>query len=280
MPRFPIIALICIALVTGCSSTRLAYQYADWGIIWWVEDYIPMTSEQERRLEQDVLALREWHCSTQLPSYSEWLSELRADVRSGNLSLATVTHHQEQLFSFFLPLSDRAKPAAVRLLSSLNDKQVEALAANMAESQVELEEEFLAENPEQTRRARAERTEERVERWLGSLNESQQSIVEKWSDDRGRQTEIWLEGRRNWQQALLEALDERQQPNFADRISHLIDNNEKVRGARYQQMMAESRPAMANLMAELLQVADSQQFNYLVDRATSLQGDFDSLSCA
>lgn len=268
-----------IVITAGCSSTKLAYQYADWGIVWWVDDYIPMTGQQEAQLEQDVLALRDWHCSTELPRYSKWLTDLKQDVRSGNLERPRVIYHQEQLFSFFPPLIERAKPAATRLLSSLSDDQVQALADNMEQRQKELEEEFLAKDPAQTREARAERTAERVERWLGSLNDTQTEIVQQWSNDRGRQTEIWLEGRRNWQEALLEALDNRTSDRFAADVAYLIDNNEQVRGTRYQQMMQESRPALADLMTDLLEQAEQKQLDHLLDRASSLKGDFNTLAC-
>jgi hypothetical protein len=277
--RTAVLLTVTLFLIAGCSSTKLAYQYADWGIVWWVDDYIPMTDEQETRLEQDILALRDWHCSTELPRYSQWLAELKRDVRSGNLERATVSYHQEQLISFLSPLADRAKPAATRLLSSLSDKQVRELADNMAESQAELEEEFLAEDPKQTRQARAERTIERVERWLGSLNDSQTKVVEQWSDNRGRQTEIWLEGRQNWQQAFLGALEQRKAEGFAGKIDYLIDNNDQVRGPRYQQMMTDSRDSIAGLMTDLLKQADQPQLDHLLDQAATLRGDFITLTC-
>lgn len=278
MFRILVIAAAC-AMIVGCSSTKLAYRYADWGIVWWVDDYIPMTGEQESRLEQDIRSLRAWHCSTQLPRYSEWLAELNQDVRSNNLARARVSYHQEQLLSFLPPLAEQAKPAAVRLMSSLSDAQVRELADNMAAGQQEKEEEFLADDPEQTRQARAERIRERVERWLGSLDKVQADIVDQWSEARGSQTEIWLEGRRNWQQALLEALEQRNEADFAEQIDYLIDNNDVVRGPRYQQMVAESGDAMADLMTDLLQEADRSQLDHLLDRASSLRSDLNTLAC-
>jgi len=279
MIRIISIALLGLALLAGCSSTKMAYRYADWGIVWWVDVYIPMTAEQESRLEQDIRGLRQWHCATELPRYSKWLAQLKSDVRSGNLSQSTVTHHQEQLLSFFPPLMERARPAATRLLSSLSDEQVQQLASNMEESQKELEDEFLADNPEQTREARAERTMERVERWLGSLNERQRDTVNAWSEGRGKQTEIWLEGRRNWQQALIDALATRDSDDFSDRVHYLMSNYEEVRGERYQRMMSKSRAAMAGLMTDLLQQADQRHLDHLLEKATTMQGDFDTLAC-
>ncbi|MEP1214535.1 MAG: DUF6279 family lipoprotein [Marinobacter sp.] len=279
MGRYLFITLLSLLVLGGCSSTKLAYRYADWGIVWWVDDYIPMTAEQESLLERDVRNLRQWHCSAELPEYSQWLTRLKSDVRSGEIEEATVAWHQEKLFSFFPPLMDRARPTAVRLLSSLSDEQVRQLAANMKDSQQELEAEFLADNPEQTQAARAERTTERVERWLGPLNDTQREIVSRWSEARGKQTEIWLEGRRNWQEALLDALEVRDSDSFSDRIAYLIENNEEVRGERYQQMMAESRIAIVQLMTDLLQQADQRHLDHLLERAAELQGDFDTLAC-
>ena len=276
--KFAVIVAIVLVLAS-CSSTKFAYRYADRGIVWWVEDYISMTDEQENQLEQDILALRDWHCRTELPRYSQWLAELKQDVRSGNLQKARVSYHQEQLLSFAPPLADRAKPAVKRLLSSLSDEQVRELADNMAESQAELEEEFLAENPEQTRQARTERTKERVERWLGTLNETQNRILELWSYNGGRQTEIWLEGRRTWQRKLLEALEQRKKAGFDSAIDYLIDNNDELRGAEYQQMMAESRASLTDLLTDLLEEADQQQLDFLLDRAATLRGDFNNLAC-
>lgn len=279
MIRLVFIVFFSFTLLTGCSSTKMAYRYADWGVVWWVDDYIPMTSEQESRLEKDVRDLRQWHCSTELPRYSQWLIQLKNDVRAGELDESTVAWHQEQLLSFFPPLMAEAKPAATRLLSSLSDEQVLQLASNMEESQEELEAEFLAESPEATREARAERTAERAERWLGPLNERQRETVNAWSEARGEQTEIWLEGRRNWQQALLDALEQRDSDGFSERVSDLMKNYDEVRGERYQKMMSESRKAMAALMADLLQQADQRHLDHLVERAENMRGDFDILAC-
>lgn len=275
-----IAVIIAIVLVlASCSSTKFAYRYADRGIVWWVDDYISMTDEQQNQLKRDILALRDWHCRTELPRYSQWLAELQQDVMSGNLQKARVSYHQAQLLSFSSPLADRAKPAAKRLLSSLSDEQVRELADNMAESQAELEKEYLAENTEQTRQARTERTKERIERWLGTLNEAQTRILEQWSYNRGRYTEIWLEGRRTWQRKLLEALEQRKEAGFDRAIDYLIDKNEELRGPEYQQMMAESRASMTDLLTDLLEEADQQQLDFLLDRAATLRGDFNNLAC-
>ncbi len=277
--RICLLLILVAALAAGCSSTKLAYRYADWGIVWWVEDYISLTEQQKQRLDDDLENLRQWHCSAELPRYQDWLGELQADVAAGVPSRSDVTRHQEQLFGFFPPLLERATPVAANLLASLSDEQVRELAENMERGQREREEEYLADTRAATAEARAERTTERVERWLGSLNAEQRQIVEEWSENRGAQTEIWLEGRRNWQQALLALLEERDQPDFRERLRQLIVNSEQARGEAYEAMMAESRVAMASLMHDLIRAGNTATLAHLQDRTTELKSDFAVLEC-
>lgn len=275
-----LLALLVVILIAGCSSTKLAYRYADWGIVWWVEDYVTLTGDQKQQLNRDIETLRQWHCSAELPRYRAWLDELEADVSDGPPSETTVTYHQNRLFDFFPSLLEQATPVAVNLLSSLSDEQVRELAANMQESQQDMEQEFLADSPQATAAARAKRTAERVERWLGDLNEEQHNIVRDWSASRGAQTEIWLQGRRNWQLALLDLLEDRSEPTFPQQLEVLILNSEEVRGEAYQTMMRESRVAMADLMHELIQAGDRTTLAHLQGRAEELNDDFEILSCA
>ncbi|MHA7853388.1 MULTISPECIES: DUF6279 family lipoprotein [Marinobacter] len=274
------LSLVALFVLAGCSSTRMAYRYADWGVVWWVEDYVTLSRAQKQQLNQDLDSLRQWHCSTELPRYRAWLDELEADIADGAPDIDTIEYHQQQLLVFVPDLLDRAVPVAVNLLASLSDDQVTELARNMAEDQAELEQEMLAGDPQQTAKARAERTAKRVERWLGSLNGQQQALVEEWSADRGQQTEIWLQGRKNWQQTLLETMEGRDQPGFDEAIRELVINSENARGPEYQAMMRESQQAMANLMYALIKAGDQQHREHLQARASKLNQDFTALTCS
>lgn len=274
------LVLLMMLFLAACSSTRTAYRYADWGISWWVEDYVTLTAEQEQQLAQDLDTLRRWHCTAELPRYRQWLDELVKDTRSGDLDPARVSYHQQRLFDFLPGLLEQAAPTATNLLASLSDQQVAELARNMARNHREMEKKFLLDSPRARAEARAERTMERIENWLGPLNTRQQEIARQWSENRGRQTEIWLEGRRNWQLALLETLEERGSPDFGARVRYLLVNSEEVRGEAYQAMMAESRVAMADLMYKLIDAGAPSHLAHLEERAVELRGDFRALTCA
>jgi hypothetical protein len=272
--------VLCALLISACSSTKMAYRYADWGIVWWVEDYVTPNDAQKQQLNVDINEFRQWHCSTELPRYQSWLSGLESDIDQGTLDMTAVAFHQEQLFGFFPPLLSKVIPIATNLLASLSDAQVRELAENMKQKQQEFEEEFLTDNLEASAAARAERTRERVERWLGDLNIDQRAIVQTWSEQRGRQTEIWLQGRRNWQQALLSALERRSEEGFANEIERLIKEPDEAQGEEYRSMMAESSTAMKTLMVDLIQASDTTHLAHLSNRTAELKSDFETLTCS
>ena len=115
---------------------------------------------------------------------------------------------------------------------------------------------------------------------MGNLNNKQRDIVRQWSANRGAQTEIWLQGRRNWQLALLEALERRNEPTFGAELEYLILNSEEVRGEDYKAMMAESRAAMASLMHDMITAGDAATLAHLQNRAVELNSDFAALTCS
>ena len=275
-----VVLLTAVFVLSGCSSTRMAYRYADWGVVWWVEDYVTLTGTQKTQLYDDLDDLRGWHCATELPKYQEWLDTLETDVRQQNITPEVLSQHQDELLGFFPPLLSRATPIATRLLISLTDAQVRELTENMAERQRELEQEYLGEDLAATAKARAERTAERLERWLGDLNNTQKAIVTRWSEQRDRQTEIWLQGRRNWQQAFLVALERRQEPGFEQEVARLLNESTSIRGEEYEAMMARSRVAMNTLIHDVVAAGDRAQLAHLENRTAELNRDFEALTCS
>jgi len=274
------VTLVLVLLVAGCSSARLAYRYADWGTVWWMEDYVTLTGDQQEALEQSVRDFRQWHCSRELPRYELWLSTVIADANSAALTdSARMEFHQEQLLDLLPALAEKATPMVVALLETLSDEQVQELATTMADRQQELEQELLRRSPEATASARAERTSERLESWLGDVTDDQYFRIQRWSAAQAGQTDIWLEGRERWQQAFLEALQQRQQAEFAGVIGDLLQDPEQARDVAYQQTMAQSKTAMARLLSDLLMMGGEPALEKIRAKATELKSDVDALTC-
>lgn len=273
------VILLVALFLAGCSSTRLAYRQLDWLLVWWVEDYIPLNDAQEARLETQINSLLDWHCQNELPRYTAWLEDVKAQATQPPLDVSEVEARQTDLFNALDRLMRAIHPTATQLLASLDSAQVKALAQAMADSQQERRDEFVGESPEDQLQKREERTRERAERWLGRLTPSQQDALASWNRSRGNQTTVWLEGRGRWQQALLQSLDNRDAADFPQRIEYLLVNSSAVRGEEYQTMLAESQVAMAQLISDLINQSTPEQRDHLEAEIEELQADFESLTC-
>lgn len=275
-----IIVVLLVIFMAGCSSTRLAYRYADWGVIWWVEDYITLGGSQQEALEQGVRDFRQWHCSQELPRYEQWLNRVIADTTSAvDLDAGQVAFHQQQLLALLPPLTKQATPIAEALLQSLSNEQVQELALNMAKRQRELEQKLLKHSPEATASARAERTAERLQSWFGAFTDEQYFRIQTWSAAQAGQTAIWLDGRQRWQQALIDVLQQRQQVGFAASLATLLQQPEQARGLEYQQTMAQSQAAMTKLLSDLLAMGGTPAMAQVRAKAIKLKDDVSALAC-
>ena len=271
---------ILAVVVSGCTSTRLAYRFADWGAIWWVEDYIALSGDQEQALERDIRDLFQWHCSQELPRYRDWLDTVIAETdTTATPDSAQIAQYQNQLLALLPPLIEKVTPIAVNLLQSLSDEQVKALAVNMSVRQQEIEQEMLKASLEATASARAERTAERLQTWLGDFSDDQYFRIQMWSAAQAGQTTIWLDSRKHWQQALLDALQNRQQPEFAATIAALLQQPELARGIEYQQTMVSSQGAMAKLLSDLLATGGDPALAKVNEKALKLRNDINELAC-
>ena len=269
--------ILVLILLSACSSTRLSYRFADRGAVWWVEDYVDLTGEQADTLRNDLRGLRDWHCQTQLPLYSDWLEDLRGETANGELSPARIRYHREQVTGFLEPLARRMVPMASRLLQSLSDDQVEELMNGMREQQAEYRRKYLQEDtPEEA----TDRVRERAERWLGNLNDRQLAVVRQWVADRDGATEAWLDGRENWQAAFAGLLAERRQPDFEERLRDMILNYERYQNHDHQTRPGQNADDLVHLTHQLLVAAHDRHWKHLQEETTDLRQDFEALACA
>lgn len=269
--------ILMLALLSACSSTRLSYRFADRGAVWWVEDYVDLTGDQANVLRADLRGLRDWHCETQLPRYSDWLEDLRQETASGELPPERITYHREHVARFLEPLSERIVPVASRLLQSLSDEQVNELIDGMKAQQAEYRQEYLQES---TPDDAVNRVRERAERWLGGLNDRQLAVIRQWVASREGATEDWLEGRQQWQSAFARLLAERRQPDFEDRLRDMILNYQHYQGEAGQSRAGQNADDIVRLTHQLLVAADNRHWQHLQDETTDLRQDFAALACA
>jgi len=266
-------------LVSACSKAGLAYRNLDWVISWRVNQYLDLDSQQKAWFKPKLQEHLTWHCSTELPRYVDWLQRTQDLVQqpaphAGQLEAQMI--EAEQAFHAVL---QQTNPTAVALLAGLRPEQVERLYARMEKDNREDRQKFL-EPPLQTQISeRAERLEKRLKPWFGTLNDAQQARIGQWASERREQNRLWLENRARWQGEFRRVLDQRDAADFAQRMTHVLENRRGAHDEQTTQAYERSRQAMAALLGDLLAAADDQQRTRVKERLASLQTDLAGQIC-
>ncbi len=192
-------------LIAGTSCTfKLAYDYADWLILWQLDHYFDLTHEQKNVLSARLDTLLTHHRAEALPKYAAFivlLSETCEDGLTGEEVdgfFASYTALRTELFE--LVAED-----GTRFLGSVDERQLQYLEDRLQRDNQEIEE-HLQDPPDKRLAKRAERTVEWVEDWLGSLTTVQEQRITGLSMALPDTFPVWVEYRRARQHALLEIL--------------------------------------------------------------------------
>ncbi len=271
--------LLAVAISTGCSI-RFMYRQLDWLVPWYVYDYVSLESTQRSLLEQRLLRQLEWHCTTQLPAYSEWLREIAVNPVDV-LSRPALDKHYQQLIQYWRILVGKLSPDIATLLATASDAQIDELMASLEKRNRKSHDRIVSAEPEEGVQRRIREMVKQLRRWIGPLSTLQVRRVEQWGRDIGPIGLQWVESRRNWQKTLGEALAYRGDMGiFEPKIRELMVAPEKLWNTEFAKAVAQNEEITLQLISELVPMLDERQREHLKARLTGWAGDFEELACS
>lgn len=282
-PRLLLQALLLLAavLLLGACSARFAYSQLDWLVPWYLRDYVSFNAGQRDLLDQRLARRLDWHCRAHLPHYVGLLREARSTLATEQVLVADLEPFVQRGEAWWGELRVALVADAAVLLAGLTNDQVLELAAAFERQDREAREEFLGGNAAQRARAQITRMEKRLRNWFGRLNPEQQLQVAAWSAALHPSTEAWLDGRRQWQQRVLDALAVRDQPaRFAPRIAALAAPFNADAPPAYQAQLAHNRQLTLRLLADVFNAATPTQRERVRGELDELATQFEALACA
>ena len=201
------LAIACLALLMGGCSIKTAYKQLDWVLAGLIDDYVSLSSEQEKFADQRIASLLKWHQHSELKIYADDLQKVEEYTTLG-LDDASA----EDIFNRFLQSWERLKarvaPEMAELLLQLNGKQINELFENLNEKNQELLEEYQDIDQDERYEEAGDKLIENFERWLGDLNEQQKALLRTWPAKFKPVHEERMAFRKKWQARLLEILIE------------------------------------------------------------------------
>ncbi|AZF06665.1 DUF6279 family lipoprotein [Pseudomonas sp. R5-89-07] len=277
--KFVALLLTLSLVLAGCNRVGLAYRNLDVIIPWTLNDYLDMNAGQKSWFNDSLKQHLAWHCTTQLPGYLDWLDRLQLMVDSNqvtDVALQTRTLEAKQAIA---EIAREITPTAVQLLQGLDDQQVKEMNEALAKDLRKRQDEYLKPPLAQQIKERAERMSKRLDAWIGPLSPSQQSRVTAWSVALGDQNTEWIGNRARWQAQFIDAVQQRQSPDFPRRMQQLLVDRESLWTPQYRTAYAQTEAAARSLIVDLMAQSTAQQRLKLTQKIDGVRNDFKALKC-
>lgn len=275
-----IATLLVFTLALGaCSRVGLAYRNLDVIIPWTLSDYLDMNGEQKDWLNERLKKHLNWHCTTQLPGYLEWLDRLQSMVETNQVTDAALQARTSEAKKAIADTARQITPSAIELLQGLDDKQVAEMNDAFAKDLRKREKEYVKPPLAQQIAERGARMDKRLTDWLGPLSVSQEQRVMAWSTALGDQNTQWIANRAHWQKQFSEAVAQRQSPQFPQQIETLLVDRERLWTPQYRQSFANTESQARSLFVDLMAESTREQRQRLLKKIEGVRKDFSDLKC-
>ncbi|MHA6125848.1 DUF6279 family lipoprotein [Pseudomonas fluorescens group sp. PF-1] len=275
-----IATLLVFTLALGaCSRVGLAYRNLDVIIPWTLSDYLDMNGEQKDWLNERLKKHLNWHCTTQLPGYLEWLDRLQSMVETNQVTDAALQARTSEAKKAIADTARQITPSAIELLQGLDDKQVAEMNDAFAKDLRKREKEYVKPPLAQQIAERGARMDKRLTDWLGPLSVSQEQRVMAWSTALGDQNTQWIANRAHWQKQFSEAVAQRQSPQFPQQIETLLVDRERLWTPQYRLAFANTEAQARSLFVDLMAESTREQRQRLLKKIEGVRKDFSDLKC-
>ncbi|WP_411378888.1 DUF6279 family lipoprotein [Pseudomonas sp. MPB26] len=275
-----LVLLLSLSLVfAGCSRVGLAYRNLDVIIPWTLNDYLDMNAGQKSWFNDKLKEHLAWHCTTQLPGYLDWLDRLQQMVDSNQVTDAALQARTFEAKQAIAEVAREVTPSAIELLQGLDDQQVKEMNDALAKDLRKRQDEFLKPPLEQQIKERAERMNKRLDAWIGPLSNSQQNRVAAWSIALGDQNKEWIGNRANWQAQFIQAVQQRRNADFPQKIQQLLVERESLWTPEYRAAYGRTEAAARSLIVDLMAESTAQQRLKLMQKIDGVRSDFKALKC-
>lgn len=271
------VVLVLITLITSACSWRLMYNYLDWILPWYLDDYVTLTDQQEDLFDRATLRFLGWHRYVELPRYSQFFNALK-NAQDAPMSEEQVLTFFDEAENLWTALIEKSIPDLLLLANQLSDVQVEQINTALKVKNEELNEKYGGRTESEQRQFWQKKMSDGLNDWLGNIDATQQQLIEQWSQTRRNTTANWLAYRNDWREKFIDILNDRNQPDFDEKMRSFLLQPRNIYSKAYLQAVTENRLSFAKLIAEISSTLTDEQRIYLQKELAQILIDLTDLS--
>ena len=247
--------VICLLWLQACSNTFI-YNQLDWLIPWYVDDYVDLTRVQRTDLKVGLKSTLRWHRAEELASYVLIFDRIEQDLQQP-VTAATVQSWANLALAAWERVEARMLPLAFELGADLSEEQMQAFIEKLWEQQEEFEEEYLERDDLEYVKDGYETLEENIREFLGRLTPQQKQLLQLAAESLRRFDYAWLEERRAWLEELQGYLQ--REPGWQQAILDAIEVREQARDTRYSEEYLYNQGVINGAIAGALNLRSDKQ---------------------
>ena len=276
--RFLSALLVFAFVLAGCSANRFLYNRADTFVRWTIDDYVDLTSEQQKQFDADLDGLLEWHRRDELPLYREFIVSSLDALEGG------VTIDEAILISGGIDeAANRLQVKLVDLLlgsaEGLTDGQIRDFLDELDRQQEEYAQERLIRDNIEYADDAADSLRRLGKRLLGRLNGDQKALIQSRSTELMRIDRLWHEDRSAWGAKLGTILESRL-PGWQTEVRVLGDTRPEARTPAYVAGIEHNGDVILGLLVEVINGRTDRQDRRMRGFLDDLIADIDALTAA
>ncbi len=273
-----LLAVLVISVSTSGCTTKLAYDFLDWGLYWELKDYVKFTRDQRLLVKDEISQLIDWHRSEELPQYADQLEKLSKELKSG-ITVEQLEESYNNLRDSWQRIVIKTLPAAVDIISNLNDEQVNDFFEMLIEKEGDDAKKIEKGTNARTLKKREAYVSKKIVGVIGKLNEDQKSLIAQWALSMKPTKELSLAQAIQWRTRMQTVLAERHnEQQLENNLMVLFANPDQLRSASYRRVIEKNKRLIMQLLFDLNQTLTNQQRSKLVKKLKSYINDFRDLS--
>jgi len=273
-----LLAVLVISVSTSGCTTKLAYDFLDWGLYWELKDYVKFTRDQRLLVKDEISQLIDWHRSEELPQYADQLEKLSKQLKSG-ITVEQLEASYNYLKDSWQRIVIKTLPAAVDIISNLTDEQVNDFLKMLIEKEGDDAKKIEKGTHVRTVKKREAYVSKKIVDVIGKLNEDQKSLIAQWALSMKPTQELSLAQAIQWRTRMQTVLAERHnEQQMEDNLMVLFANPEQLRSASYRRVIEKNKRLIMQLLFDLNRTLTNQQRSKLIKKLQSYINDFRDLS--
>ena len=276
--RFLSALLVFAFVLAGCSANRFLYNRADTFVRWTIDDYVDLTSEQQKQFDADLDGLLEWHRRDELPLYREFIVS-SLDALEGGVTIDEAILISGGIDEAANRLQVKLVDLLLRSAEGLTDGQIRDFLDELDRQQEEYAQERLIRDNIEYADDAADSLRRLGKRLLGRLNGDQKALIQSRSTELMRIDRLWHEDRSAWGAKLGTILESRL-PGWQAEVRVLGDTRSEARTPAYVAGIEHNGDVILGLLVEVINGRTDRQDRRMRGFLDDLIADIDALTAA